>query len=400
MKFIKDMLINILSQGLFIIVQQVFLFPNFERTLGQNHFGRFLIVYGICNVVIITINTSFTNLYQKNYHMFGNEFEGKKALYSYYKKLLGYILAVSIAGLIALFYVDISFLTYFLLVLLILLTSSRMFLLVFYRVKKAFMKILKINMILSLFYITLLFIDMHNINEILFYFVMIEFVINVFTYVLVKVDLRMLLVVRNKSIENSALVFLLTSGCVGALMNYSDRFIINYLFDASSVTIFYIATLPTKMLLFPFTMISSVILSYLANTDAITKNVKRRVYIILPLIIGMVFILSYFLGLILIRMLYVDYVESIENIYIFVTMTFSLISADYIIRSFLVKYYSLKRKAILDTLTLVLFMLLSLVLYTISQNIVVIALAQLLTYGIKIIVQLIIFNRLETKHLK
>lgn len=66
MKFIKDMLINILSQGLFIAVQQLFLFPNFEQALGQGEFGRFLIIYGYFNVLVITLNASFTNLYQKN----------------------------------------------------------------------------------------------------------------------------------------------------------------------------------------------------------------------------------------------------------------------------------------------------------------------------------------------
>ncbi|ELX9392472.1 hypothetical protein SLJ30_002388, partial [Staphylococcus pseudintermedius] len=201
---------------------------------------------------------------------------------------------------------------------------------------------------------------------------------------------------QNKGIEKSSLIFLIISGCVGALMNYSDRFIINFLFDASSVTIFYIATLPTKMMLFPFTMISSVILSYLANTEDITNNIKRRVYIILPLISCAVFILTYFFGWILIRMLYIDYTESIEKIYVFVTITFSLVCSDYIIRSFLVKYYSLRKKAILDTLTLVLFIVLSLLLHMISQKITVIAVAQLFTYSIKVIIQLIIFNNLKT----
>lgn len=396
MKFIKDALINILSQGLFIIVQQLFLFPNFERSLGQGEFGKFLIIYGVCNVVIITINTSFTNLYQKNYHTFGNEIEGKRALYSYYKMLLNYILVTSILGLITIFYIDIYFSTYFLIVLLILLMASRMFLLVFYRVKKAFVKILQINMILSLFYIGLFFIDMQSLREVLFYFVVIEIVINMVTFLLMKVNVRMLILAQNKGIEKSSLIFLIISGCVGALMNYSDRFIINFLFDASSVTIFYIATLPTKMMLFPFTMISSVILSYLANTEDITNNIKRRVYIILPLISCAVFILTYFFGWILIRMLYIDYTESIEKIYVFVTITFSLVCSDYIIRSFLVKYYSLRKKAILDTLTLVLFIVLSLLLHMISQKITVIAVAQLFTYSIKVIIQLIIFNNLKT----
>lgn len=66
MKFLKDLTLNIVSQAMFIAVQQLLLFPVFEKNLGQSNFGWFLLIYGIFNVFTVTIATSFTNLYQKN----------------------------------------------------------------------------------------------------------------------------------------------------------------------------------------------------------------------------------------------------------------------------------------------------------------------------------------------
>ncbi|WP_105993031.1 hypothetical protein [Staphylococcus simulans] len=395
MKFIKDMMINILSQGLFIAVQQLFLFPDFEKSLGQEDFGRFLIIYGFFNVFVITLNASFTNLYQKKFNTFTEELENKDALYIYYKKLLTYITLISVAFSFSILILDIGIVEYLLLYLLVLFTSSRMFLLVHYRVKKDFIKILYVNLVLSSMYVSLYILHVETVRDILLYFVAIELVINIFVFVILKIDILSLIKSKKYQFENSALTFLLISGCAGSLMNYSDRFITSFLIGAGSVSVFYIATLPTKLMLFPFTMISSVILSYIADTEKITRLIKKRVLILLPIVSLVVFAVSYFVGYILIYFLYNDYLESIKTIYIFVTITFGLICADYIIRSFLVKYYSLQRKALIDILTLVFFIALSFAIFTIEQSLVAIAIAQLVTYSIKLIVQLYIFSKLK-----
>lgn len=395
MKFIKDMLINILSQGLFIAVQQLFLFPNFEQSLGQGEFGRFLIIYGYFNVLVITLNASFTNLYQKKFNTFDQELENKSALYTYYKKLLLYITLVSVMFSISIWVFHIDEIEYVLIYLLVLFTSSRMFLLVFYRVKKEFMKILYVNLVLSSMYILLYFLPIESVKDVLLCFVVIELLINAVTYLLVKVNVVALFKTKNYYFEASSLTFLLISGCAGSLMNYSDRFITSFLLGASSVSIFYIATLPTKLMLFPFTMISSVILSYIADTEKITKRIKKRVLMLMPIVSVVVFGISYFVGYILIFLLYENYLEAVKPIYLFVTITFGLICADYIIRSFLVKYYSLKRKALIDTLTLIFFVVLSMILSIFSHSLVMIAVAQLVTYSIKLSVQLYIFSKLK-----
>ena len=46
MKFLKDITLNIVSQAMFIAVQQLLLFPVFEKHLGQSNFGWFLLIYG------------------------------------------------------------------------------------------------------------------------------------------------------------------------------------------------------------------------------------------------------------------------------------------------------------------------------------------------------------------
>ncbi|MGC8195355.1 hypothetical protein ACP3TN_11320 [Staphylococcus sp. IPLA37011] len=182
-------------------------------------------------------------------------------------------------------------------------------------------------------------------------------------------------------------------------MNYSDRLIINILLGASSITIFYIATLPTKLMLFPFNMISSVILSYLANTDNITKYLKNRVLISLPGVFISVFVISYFIGIIIMKIIYPQYIEEVFDIYIYVTLTFSFICIDYIIRSFLLKYYSLLKKAMLDVVTLISFIILSILFNLIDNSLVSIAVAQLVSFAIKVSIEIFIFIKLDTKEL-
>lgn len=86
-------------------------------------------------------------------------------------------------------------------------------------------------------------------------------------------------------------------------------------------------------------------------------------------------------------------------IYIYVTLTFSFICIDYIIRSFLLKYYSLLKKAMLDVVTLISFIILSILFNLIDNSLVSIAVAQLVSFAIKVSIEIFIFIKLDTKEL-
>lgn len=395
MKFIKDIFLNVLSQGLFIAVQQILLFPIFEQRLGQGNFGWFLLIYGAFNVFVITVATSFTNLYQKMFNIFIDEVKTKTAYFSFYKILLLYFLFISILFSISILITNLNSFEYLLLVFLVVFTASRMFLLVLYRVQKKFSIILLINIVLSFMYASLYFFNINEVSDILVSFVIIELIINLIIFLVSKLKISKLIKSKIEKFDFLSLHFLLISGFSASLMNYSDRFVINILLGTSSIAVFYIATLPTKLMLFPFTMVSSVILSYISNTEQITKQIKNKVLLSLPLVFFVVFSFSYFIGLFLIEFLYSNYLNSVKEIYFIVTITFGFICMDYIIRSFLLKYYSLKKKAFLDTTTLILFVILSVIFTALVPNIISIAFAQLITYLLKFSVELVIFMKLK-----
>ena len=104
---------------------------------------------------------------------------------------------------------------------------------------------------------------------------------------------------------------------------------------------------------------------------------------------------SYFVGLVFIKYTYPNYLSLIQNIYIIVTLSFGLICLEFILRSFLLKYYSIKVKALLDVSTLILFMLLSIIFVNIESNLIAIAYAQLISYAIKLLIEIIIFSKLK-----
>lgn len=396
MKFLKDLTLNIVSQAMFIAVQQLLLFPVFEKNLGQSNFGWFLLIYGIFNVFTVTIATSFTNLYQKKFNKFVNELNTRVGYYSYYKKLLISFLVLSIFFSISVYVTQIDLLNYILIASLVILTASRMFLMVWYRVQKRFSMILIVNLLLSSMYACLYFTSIDSVIEVFIAFIIIELVTNIFIYILNKVKFINLLNSKIENFEFISLNFLMISGFSASLMNYSDRFIINFLLGASSITVFYIATLPTKLMLFPFNMISSVILSYLANTENINKTLKNKVIMFLPVVFISVFIITYFIGIVIIQIIYPQYINEVLDIYLYVTLTFGFICVDYIIRSFLLKYYSLLKKAMLDVLTLVMFLLLSITFNFLENSIVSIAIAQLVTFAIKVFIEILIFKKLDT----
>ncbi|MFW2436057.1 hypothetical protein ACQ23P_11560 [Staphylococcus cohnii] len=397
MKFLKDLTLNIVSQAMFIAVQQLLLFPVFEKNLGQSNFGWFLLIYGIFNVFTVTIATSFTNLYQKKFNEFVNELNTRVGYYSYYKKLLISFLVLSIFFSISVYVTQIDLLNYILIASLVILTASRMFLMVWYRVQKRFSMILIVNLLLSSMYACLYFTSIYSVIEVFIAFIIIELVTNIFIYILNKVKFINLLNSKIENFEFISLNFLMVSGFSASLMNYSDRFIINFLLGASSITVFYIATLPTKLMLFPFNMVSSVILSYLANTENINKSLKNKVIMFLPVVFISVFIITYFIGIVIIQIIYPQYINEVLDIYLYVTLTFGFICVDYIIRSFLLKYYSLLKKAMLDVLTFVMFILLSITFNFLENSIVSIAIAQLVTFAIKVFIEILIFIKLDTK---
>src|SRR5699024_10451094 len=179
MKFLRDLTLNIVSQAMSIAVQQVLLFPEFEKNLGQSIIGSFLLIYGMSNVFTVKIATSFINVYQNKFNKFVNELNTRVGYYSYYKKLLISFLVLSIFFSISVYVTQIDLLNYILIASLVILTASRMFLMVWYRVQKRFSMILIVNLLLSSMYACLYFTSIDSVIEVFIAFIIIELITNI-----------------------------------------------------------------------------------------------------------------------------------------------------------------------------------------------------------------------------
>lgn len=395
MKFIKDIILNIVSQGLFIAVLQLILFPNFEKQLGSNEFGNFIFIYGIYNVLSVTLATSFTNHYQRDFHKFHSELNTNNEYYNFIKNIIYYGLFMYFITFVCILIFHLDSI-YLLIVTLTLLTALRMFLIIKYRVRKKFEVVVGFNILISIIYSSLIVINIESVFAIILNFVIVEIIINVLIIIISKT--KVFNIFSNHEfplLSYYSINVLMLTGLTGSIMNYSDRFIIKLLLDSTNVTTFYIATLPTKILIAPFTFISSVIMSYLSNTKYISKSTKKIVFILIPLIFILITLVSYFGGLYVISILYPEYIGEIKSIYLLVTLTFGFICIDFILRSFILKYFSLLKKAILDLFILILFIVMSYILYSLHDDLLSIAIAQMFTFIIKMIIQLIIFNNLK-----
>src|SRR5699024_4944022 len=292
MKFIKDIILNIISQGFFIVVLQLMLFPNFESQLGSNDFGEFIFIYGVFNVLSVTLATSFTNHYQRDFHAFANELNTNNEYYHFIKNIIYYGFFIHLITLIFVIFFKLDPI-YLLIVTLTLLTALRMFLIIKYRVRKKFEVVVGFNILISIIYSSLIVFSVDSVFNIILNFVIVEIVINILIFLISKSKILNIFSTHEYTmLSYYSLNILILSSLTGSIMNYSDRFIIKLLLDPTSVTIFYIATLPTKILIAPFTFISSVIMSYLSNTKYISNSIKKKIFIGIPIIFIFITLIS------------------------------------------------------------------------------------------------------------
>ncbi|MBC9875435.1 lipopolysaccharide biosynthesis protein [Macrococcoides bohemicum] len=395
MNFIKNIAINILSQSIFIIVQQLLLFPHFEQILGADAFGKLLLFNAMISVFSITLAASFTNMFEKHYHTNNNEDEKLINFYHLLRILILYHIIGLLPMVLVIYYIYHSFMLGSLLFILILITSLRFYLFVMYRVQRKFNKILKFNLIIGTFYSVLYFIEFKSVEYILLGFIAAELMVLIIIIKSMNIHIDKIIHLKGNIYTRSESLMFLISGLSGAMLNYADRFIIGIFLGQISITLFYVITLPTKLLLFPINMASNVIMSYLARYKRLTSNLRKLVLINLPVIFFGVSIVTYFVGQLIIGMLYPKYLNQITDIYPIVTVTFSIICLDVVLRGFLVKFYSTRLKTLIEFITLISFVICSSVLLYITNDLYYFALSQLIVFSLKVLVQIIIFTKLE-----
>lgn len=401
LKFLKDTTLNMVSSFLVTFALQLLFFPAINKSIGQEDFGIFLSVIAIINFYSIALGTSFSNLYLKYYSKYKKKNIEKLSFDLYFKNLS--IFNIFLLTFLCIIFVLFGF-NYILAMSIIcccFLMTSRLYLLVWYRVKINYKKIFLVNLFLSILYLLFSFLRYMSLLSVFSAFLIIELITVILLIIFIKRDTAKEKHIQNKiklKINKQEIFYLIISNVSNNALNYMDRWLITFLLNPAMVPIFYASTLCIKIFNQPLNVLSNVIFSYVANLNTINKKNKIILLIFGPFFSCITFLLGITVGPIIIDKIYPSYFSDAKDIYWIINLALSLAVMDFIFRGYLIKFYPLKLKMIIDLINMVSFLLLSILFTNYYKSLLGIAYAQLISYGIKNSIQYILILKLKSDY--
>lgn len=397
-KFIKDTFLNMISNFFVIFTLQLILYPLINRSIGQEEFGLFLSIIALVNLYSITIGSAFSNLYLKHYSYY-KESNVEKVSYILHVKYLNTVNLICLVLLyLILLLIGLNYILSLIIVIICFLMTNRMFAIVWYRVKINYKRIFVINFFLGILYCTFSLFNYSSIFQVFLILLSIEVINLILIITLIKIDLNKLVISGeekfNAKLKKAEIFYLILSNIFNNSMNYMDRWLITFLLNPLLVPIYYASTLTIKIFNQPLNVLSNVIFSYVANMKYVNKKNKILLLIIGPAFSGITFILGITVGPLVINKIYPSYFNNAIDVYWIINLALSLLVMDYIFRGYLMKFYPLKYKTIIDFVNIVLFLILSILLTIYHGNLFGIAHAQLVSYIGKNAIQYILIMKL------
>lgn len=193
-------------------------------------------------------------------------------------------------------------------------------------------------------------------------------------------------------------IVLLVSTFIKTSTSYIDKLMLFPLIGSGAVSIYYAANIIGKMISFVATPMSNVFLSYLIKVDKIS-NKKFTQILIFNLIFGLVmYFVTLVVGRVLLFYLYPEIFE--KTVYLLPVSAFSsiLIALISILNPFIIRFLNLKWQIVLNLSSLVLYLILSLILYK-NMGLIGFSIGIALAYLVQYIIMIIVFyknNNLNT----
>ncbi|MFF2753500.1 lipopolysaccharide biosynthesis protein [Psychrobacillus sp. NPDC058041] len=337
-KFLLDSILNIMSSALPLLVLQLFSLPITAKMVGSDNFGILITVISIITVIGFPVGNSLNNIrLLRNGEYIKQEITGDFNLLllgsSFISSLCLLLVSISLEG--------IQFLNIILLVLIVIITIIKEYLVVSYRINLNFQSILHNNILLSigyfigtcLFYVTGLweFIYLTGLVSSLVYLI---FTTNLLNEPYNKTR------IFNRTFKE--FIILYGSGLLSNLSNYADKIILLPLLGPKYVSIYYAASILGKIISMFINPINSVILSYIAKIDRINQKVFLK-GILLVSIIGLIgYCTTILISPVFLQIFYPILAEESLNIIYFTSATAILSILSSIFGPFNLRYNKLK----------------------------------------------------------
>lgn len=350
--FLSDMFLNMVGFGIYIISQQILLLPILAKIVEDEVYSSFVLFLSILNVVCNVIGGELGNTRLVK----DSDYKEKGIMGDFSRIFIGASLLVSVVVLPILVYLKYSAIGSFILLVTILLANIRLYSLCYYRLQKQYKKVIiqntiyLIGIILSLiaFYLWRIVYIILIIPEILCT-IYAFFNSDIFKMKFKKTT-EMKLTVRKFS--ELGVVSFLTN-----MMSYFDKFIIYPMFGATAVAVYYAVNSMSKITSLITNPMSSVILSWVSNTDGKkdkSKIMKMTLIANIPVILG-VTIVTIPCTYIALRILYNQYLAQALVLIIPISVASGFGTANSLLKSVLLKYMDSRKLLILYSLYFVIF---------------------------------------------
>ena len=360
--FFSDMILNMIGFGIYIIAQQILLLPILAKIVDDTIYSNIVLYISILNVVCNVTGGELGNVRLVR----DSAYKEKNVHGDFTRILLSISPIITVIVFPILIYLKYSIIGSILYTLTILMANVRLYATCFYRLEQKFNKVI-IQNIFYLFGIILsliLFKFIGNIYLLLFIPECISLI-----YALKNSDILIMGLKKTNEMKKTirkfgglGFVSLLTN-----LMNYFDKFLIYPMFGATSVAVYYAVNSMSKIASLITNPMSSVILSWVANSDE-KKNKKKILKMTLisniPILL-VVTIITIPLTYIALRILYSQYMEDALVLIIPIAITTAFGTAATLIKSVLLKYTNTNKLVVTYVIYFAIFSLLG---YNLSKS--------------------------------
>ncbi|PID23864.1 hypothetical protein [Sporosarcina sp. P7] len=333
-KVIKELIINVFSFSLLILSQQILALPMISRHYDIQEFGKIILVFGICNILVSIFGTSIGNarlLDTKYYNIYYLQIFYKSNVVA---MLLSYIIFIM---LFSGYYIDgIIFVT------IVLLGCMRNFVISEFRITNSHNQLFKQNIWYSIGIV---------IGTVLFYFqtnwlyiFLIAEIFSCLNSVIYLIKRSFFKTFKDHSFLSKSNIFhlMLNNGSSYSL-SQCDRFIIYPLLGAASVSLFYAVSVSSRVGTLILNPLSNFILGKMSNSNYNREKLRRFSLTGTFIITLIYFFVSLIITPVMVKILYPNYLSEIDKLILPVCLGGAIMAGVSVLKPVTMRFSGVKK---------------------------------------------------------
>ena len=356
-KIFSDMIINIVATSIPTVVLQLLILPSLSNYMDGNAYGLMVTILAILNVVPSTIGNILNNvrlLHEESYKKDSEQgdFQILLTIFQAINLLIMVMVSIyclgtkDIIGILLLIAVGILWL-------------GREYHIVAFRLKSDYIAILVNNLCLTTGYgIGYIFFMKNGYWQIIY---LLGYILSYLHIVIASPIIKEPFTkTKRLRIVFNDFAFLLISSVLARTINYADKLLLYPILGGTMVSVYYAATVFSKVISLAITPINSVALSYLSKINKKTNSLFKWTYIVGIVVCGIGYIMIVILSRPVLSTLYPKYVDAAMQ-YIWVTSGTIVVSVlTSMITPFVLRFSDIKWQIWINGITTIVYIIISL----------------------------------------